>query len=82
MKFIIAGILLSISAIATAEGKTFEEKKAKNLERLNKKAMFIEQAKTCVSGASDKAALKQCRQTLKASMKSIKKHKGKHKRKH
>lgn len=75
MKTLIAGTLLTLSGFAFAEGKTFDEKKTKFLTKIDKKITFLEQAKTCVNSASDKPALKQCRKTLKASMKSLKKHK-------
>lgn len=75
LKVTLGFLILFTASLASAEGKNFAEKKSRFLQKLDKKIGFIQQAKECANSATDKAGLKQCRQTLRASMKSLKKHK-------
>ena len=75
MKLFAIILAVGFSGIALADAKTFEEKKGRFIEKLDKRTTFIQQAKECATSATDKAGLKQCRKTLKASMKSLKKDK-------
>jgi hypothetical protein len=52
------------------EGKTFEEKKAKALEGIEKRISFINETKACVSSATNEAGLKACREKMKAERKA------------
>jgi hypothetical protein len=52
------------------EGKTFEEKKAKALEGIEKRISFINETKACVSSATNDAGLKACREKMKAERKA------------
>jgi hypothetical protein len=67
---------MSFSALADKhdgmEGKTFEEKKAKALEGIEKRLSFINETKTCVTAATDENALKACREKMKAHRKTMK----------
>ncbi len=65
--------LLSLNSLADhhdeKEGKTFEEKKAKALEGIEKRISFINETKACVSSATNDAGLKACREKMKAERK-------------
>lgn len=72
MKWILI-LLVGLSFSAQAKsGKRFEERKAKAVEHISKRIGVLETAKSCISSASDKAALKACRATQKASMQALK----------
>jgi len=66
--------LLSLNSFADhhdeKEGKTFEEKKAKALEGIEKRISFINETKACVSSATNDAGLKACREKMKAERKA------------
>lgn len=68
--------LMSLSAFSDhhdeMKGKTFEEKKAKALEGLEKRLAFINETKTCVTAAKDENGLKACREKMKAHRKAMK----------
>ncbi len=75
MKFLLMAVLClgSLSSFADEhEGKTFEEKKAKMTQHLDERLAHINEAKSCVSGASDEAALKGCREKMKEHGKEMK----------
>lgn len=66
-------VVLSFSAYAQkGNGKGFEERKAKAVEHISKRIAVLETAKSCISSAADKAALKACRATQKSSMQALK----------
>ena len=76
-RILVLGILLT-SSIALAE-KGFEDNKSRWIQHLSQKISNLESAKSCAQSASDKAALKNCRMNLKASMKSLKDQRKSHK---
>jgi hypothetical protein len=47
------------------DGKMFEEKKAKLTENIDKRISNLNEMKSCVAGAKDKSALKECRKKMK-----------------
>jgi hypothetical protein len=65
----------SLSAFAEKpeEGKTFEEKKAHSLSRIEEKLKNLNDSKTCVTSAADENALKACREKMRAHRKDMKK---------
>lgn len=74
---VLVGIyLISISAFADhhdeMKGKTFEEKKAKALEGIEKRISFINETKACVTAATDENGLKACREKMKAQRNAMK----------
>lgn len=76
MKCILSLMLIfSLSNVAFAKkgtGKRFEERKAKAVEHIGKRIAVLEKAKSCISSAADRAALKACRATQKSSMQALK----------
>ena len=54
-------------------GKTFEEKKSKMLEHFEKRISHLNEGKSCVSSATDEAALKACHQKMKGLREEMKK---------
>ncbi len=75
MKFLLIAVLClgSLSSFADKhEGKTFEEKKAKMSQHLDERLSHLNDAKSCVSAASDEAALKACRGKMKEHKKEMK----------
>lgn len=65
MKKLLFAALLSLSIPAIAQEDKFEDKKAKMISHLEKRIANLNEAKTCVSGAADKEALKGCHAKLK-----------------
>ncbi len=67
-------LVFSFAALADHHGggKNFADVKAQAEANIDQRIANLQEAKTCISGAADKAALKACRQTLKSKQKSIK----------
>lgn len=66
-------VVLSFSAYAQkGNGKGFEERKAKAVEHISKRIAVLETAKSCISSAADREALKACRKAQKSSMDALK----------
>jgi hypothetical protein len=59
-------MLFSVTAFA-AKGENFEENKAKAIARLDQRISMLQEAKTCISSAADKDALKACHKKHKES---------------
>ena len=51
---------------------SFEQQKQMRLKMLDEKSAMIENSRTCVNGAKDKEALKNCKQEMKDEMKATK----------
>ncbi|HXH74320.1 MAG TPA: hypothetical protein VNJ08_05100 [Bacteriovoracaceae bacterium] len=74
--FILGLTFLSLSAFADKhEEGTFEELKPKMIERVDKHIAHLQEVKSCVSAATDKAQLKACRDKMKAHREEMKKEK-------
>ncbi len=76
MKVIIAGLLVC-SSLAFADhheekGENFEKAKAMVSSNIDERISNIQTFKSCVNSASDKAALKSCRDAHKETMKKMK----------
>ena len=69
--FFVFLLVLSFSAYAK-NGKRFEERKAKAVEQIGKRIAVLETAKSCISSAADREALKACRKAQKSSMQALK----------
>lgn len=54
------------------EGKNFDEMKAKMSQHLDERIANLSEAKSCVSAATTKEALKDCHQKLKAEREQMK----------
>lgn len=65
-------ILLLFCPPTFADGK-IEDKKANMIMAIDRQIQALEQAKSCLSSASTKEALKACKKSKKETMKSIKK---------
>lgn len=63
---LVALVLSSFAAFADHHEENFDQAKAKFLAHLDQRAEHINKAKTCVSAATTKEALKACRQQMKA----------------
>lgn len=76
MKWILSVVLvLSFSTVAFAKkgsGKRFQERKAKMIEHIGKRINVLNTAKSCISSAADRDAMKACRKSQKASMQALK----------
>lgn len=72
MKWILSLMLVLSFSVYAKNGKGFAERKAKAVEHLSKRISILEAAKSCISSAADKGALKVCRNSQKASMKKMK----------
>lgn len=57
------------------KGKTLEEKKEWVNKRLDERITVLQTAKTCVSSATDEAALKKCHEEKREAMKEMRPHK-------
>lgn len=55
-------LLFSLTAMAKGEkkGENFEENKTKAIARLDSRISMLQDAKSCISAASDKDAMKAC----------------------
>jgi hypothetical protein len=51
---------------------TFEQQKEMKLKWLDQKAAWIESSRSCINEAKDKAALKNCKDEMRAEKKSMK----------
>lgn len=72
MKWILI-LLVGLSFSAQAKnGKRFQERKAFISEHIGKRIAVLQTAKSCISGAADRAAFKACRKSQKASMQALK----------
>ena len=80
MKILLAA-LLSLSSVSIFAGHhedknwdklPFEQQKQMKLKMLDEKSAMIESTRTCVNGAKDKAALKDCKQEMKDQKKAMK----------
>ena len=73
MKIVTLISLILISTTSFAEGgKNFEKRKAERIAQLDKRISILTKHKSCLSSASDKTAMKECGNTKKASMESLK----------
>lgn len=66
------GSFSSFADMHEMEGKTFEEKKAKMTEHLDKKISHLNESKSCVSSATDEAGLKACKKKMWEEKKAMK----------
>lgn len=76
MKFLLVLSLClgTLTAIAhDHEGGTFEDAKAKTLAHLDERIAHINTTKSCVSAATTKEALKECKKQMHDSGKSMRK---------
>lgn len=78
MKLLLISLSLIISTSLFAEegkgnGERFEKVKGKVLERMDKHIATLQTARSCASSASDKAAMKSCREPLKSMRQEFKK---------
>ena len=76
MKWILMILLVlsfSVHAKKEEKGKNFEERKAKAIEMVGKKIDALTKLKSCMSSASDRKALKECRKSHKDSAKDWRK---------
>lgn len=76
-KIVLCLVLVSQFAFAQksedgeGKGKTFEEKKAHALSKIDMRIGKMQELKSCISAAADMAATKACREKHKASMKEM-----------
>lgn len=76
-KIVLCLVLVSQFAFADhheegeGKGKTFEEKKANALSKIDMRISKMQELKSCISAATDMAATKACREKHKASMKGM-----------
>lgn len=73
MKIFSTVILLALtSAVFANEGEMLAKVKEHQLANIDKRIGWLQEMKSCVSGAADKAAVKKCHQDHKAKMESLK----------
>lgn len=58
--------------IASATNDNFAERKTQALANIDKRIAMMNEMKTCISGASDQAALKTCHQKMREEHKGMK----------
>ena len=68
---LIATFLVSMSAYADQKEENFATVKARISANIDQRMSAIQAHKSCVEGASDREALKACRESHKASMKKL-----------
>jgi hypothetical protein len=73
MKFLILALVFSFTASAFAlEHEMFDKVKAHALSNIEKRQGYLNDLKSCVSSATDKNAIKTCRDTHRAQVKALK----------
>lgn len=73
MKFLTIAVLFSVcSSVSAQEGEMFAKAKEHALSNIEKRQGYLSELKSCVSGASNKEAMKSCRQKHKEQVKSLK----------
>lgn len=76
-KLLVTGLcLFSLAAFADnheeGSGKNFEEQKAQIIQNLDKRIAGLNEMKSCISAAADKAAAKACREKFKEAKEDMK----------
>jgi len=79
MKFLII-LSIAVTSFAAIAQPSFEDKKKMMTEHLDKKIIRLNQAKDCVTAASDDSGLKNCKESLKADMKKMWEEKKEHRK--
>ena len=73
MKLFSTVILLTLSsAVFANEGEMLAKAKEHQQANIDKRISWLQEMKSCVSGAADKAAMKKCHQDHKAKMETLK----------
>lgn len=72
MKWILCLMMAMSFSVQAKDGKNFEEGKSKLIEHITKRISILETTKSCISSASNREGLRECRKTQKSSMKSLK----------
>jgi len=71
MKILILFLLFSFSAFAQ-KGGDFNQKKQRVLQKMRQRKAIIDQGISCVESASNKEAIKGCRQQMKSQAQRLK----------
>lgn len=81
---VVGGMILGGATLVRAEGKAMpaakplmaiDQSKAKKVEELDQKIKLLQDDKTCVAAAKDKADLKKCREAARAAIKKMREEK-------
>ncbi len=65
-------LVVSFSAFAEGDGEMFQKGKAMILSNMDKRIGILQESRSCISSASNREQMKDCRQKMKAKMKEIK----------
>lgn len=72
MKWMLCLMIAMSFSVQAKDGKHFEEGKSKLIENITKRISILETTKSCISSASNREVVRECRKAQKSSMKSLK----------